>query len=295
MRRAIGIISGVLALALSAMACAAPAGDTATATPQVVTVVVEATQPPAPTASPTQAATATQSFTATPPPPTATTGPQCVVQQRLNFRRGPGTAYNPPIGVFDTGTIVTPQGFNPTGIPGGSWVQVVNPANSQLGWVSAGSQFVSCNIDLARLPSVAVEPPPPPQPPSVSNSQPQGTFDGFQFELIFSTKSLVRIALRADGTANDGDGVKNVKFIVQDKDGKTIYEKTEGKAAFCIFGGDDPSCDAWPVTNYQLTWGQGGPQAVDGTYKVRIEAEGTDSFGSAIFGNWRFDVTLDAP
>lgn len=296
MRRTMGMLSVLAVLGLSILACAAPASNSATATPQVVTVVVEASQSPTAAATETSAPSATAIPSATVPGPTATTAPQCVVQQRLNFRRGPGTAYNPPIGVFDTGTVVRPQGFNPTGVPGGSWVQVVDPATNQVGWVSSGSQFVNCNLDLTRLPSVAVEPPPPPQGPSVSNSQPQGTFDGFDFELIFSTRSLLRIALRVEDTDNDGDGVKSVKFIVENEDGDLVYEKTEGQAAYCIFGGDDPNnCNPWPVTNYQVTWGQGGPVASDGTYKVRIEAEGEDSFGSAIFANWRFDVTLDVP
>lgn len=292
--RATAVLSVVM---LSALACVSPVSNAPTATPQVITVVVEATQAPSPTASPTQPATATPSFTATPPPPTATTGPQCTVLQRLNFRSGPGTAFNPPLGVLDKDTVVAAQAFNPTGFPGGSWVQVVNPANNQVGWVSAGAQFVNCNFDLTSLPSVAVSPPPTPRPPSVSNSQPQGTFDGFDYELIFSTSSLLRIALRVEDLPGDadGDGVTQVKFIVQTQDGNPVYETTEGKAAFCIFGGDNPGCNPWPVTNYQLTWGAGGPALTDGTYKVRIEAEGVDSFGTTIYGNWRFDVTLDVP
>jgi hypothetical protein len=281
----------VLILLAGLMACAPLTAPEAEVTPVVITVVVPPSETPTPDAPAVPSDTPPPADTPAPPPPTATTGPQCTVLQRLNFRKGPGTAFNPPIDVLDKAAVVTPVGFSANGFPSGSWVQAVDAAG-RTGWVSAGTQFISCNVDVNSLPAVAVEPPPAPRPPSVSNSQPQGTFDGFEYELIFSSRSLLRIALRATGTSNDGDGVKQVKFIVQDKDGNPVYEKTEGKAAFCIFGGDDPSCNPWPVNQYQLTWGEGGPAAVNGTYKVRIEAEGVDEFGSDIFGNWRFEVTL---
>lgn len=94
---------------------------------------------------------------------TATTSASCTVLQDLNLRNGPGKAYDPPIGILVAGTKFVPIGFEPQGIPGGPWVQaqVEVSISSKIGWVSAGSQFVTCNLELATLPAVEVPPPPP--------------------------------------------------------------------------------------------------------------------------------------
>src|SRR5215212_436143 len=75
--------------------------------------------------------------------------PSCTILQDLNLRFGPGTAYRPPIRALPANTTVTPLGFAPQGIPGGSWAFVEDSATQERGWVSAGSQFISCNIDLS--------------------------------------------------------------------------------------------------------------------------------------------------
>ena len=293
MKRIMGFF---LLLVLMSIACGLPQSAAApTQTPQVVTVVVEATPAPTQTGEPTLAATATTAAaaaTATQPGPTATTAPQCTVQRTLNFRRGPGTAYNPPLKAFAAGEVVVPQGYNSPGIPGGAWVQVLDPANNQVGWVSAGTDFVVCTIDVTGLPSVAVQPPPPPQRPSVSNSQPDGSADRLIGDFIYSPDFLLRLAVRVEDTDNDGDGIKEVVFTVVDTaTDRQIYQRVEGTAGFCIFGGGEPTCNPWPVTNYVITWGDGGPAVVDGVYNVRMAAEGDNDES----GNWNFDLTVDVP
>ncbi len=283
----------VFLLASMSLACGLPQGAAApTQTPVVVTVVVEPSATPAAAASPTAAATPTNAPTATLPGPTATSAPQCTIQKVVNFRRGPGTAYNPPLRAFQAGATVNPQGYNPTGIPGGAWVQVVDPASNQVGWVSAGTEFITCSIDITALPAVAVEPPPPPQRPTVSNSQPDGSANGLTAEFIYSPEFLLRLAVRVDGGSSDGEGVKQVVFTVVDKKTKQqVYERTERNAGYCIFGGGEPNCNPWPVTNYAITWGDGGPAVVDGVYNVRMAAEGNNGES----GNWNFDLTVDVP
>ena len=120
----------------------------------------------------------TSQFTATPiQENTATSaGPSCTVLQDLNLRFGPGTAYRPPIRALPANTVVTPLGFAPQGIPGGSWAYMQDPATQDEGWVSAGAQFISCNIDLSTLPPVDFgTPPPPPLPQSTQTSIRMGT------------------------------------------------------------------------------------------------------------------------
>ncbi len=294
-RQTPGIILAVAALGLGALACVTPLSAASTPTPQVITVVVEPTQAPTDVPSPTAtnlAPTASSVPTATQNLPTATTGPQCTILKRVNFRSGPGTAYNPPMGALEAGTLVIPKGYNPTGIPGGAWAQVLDPASNQLGWVSAGADFMTCNIDLASLPQVAVAPPPPPPRPQVSNSQPDGSANGLVGDFIFSPDFLLRMAVHLEGETEDGKGIQEVAFSVEDlATNKIIYERTERTAGYCIFGGGEPDCNPWPQTNYVITWGDGGPPVVDGVYNVRIAATGD---GDAT-GNWNYDLTVDVP
>jgi len=124
-----------------------------TATPVQQPSTIQPTQQPSSTAQTLQ--------------PTLDSGadPQCTVLQDLNLRFGPGTAFRPPIRALPANSIVTPLGFAPQGIPGGSWAYVQDPTTQDKGWVSAGSQFISCNVELATLPSIAFGTPPPPPLP----------------------------------------------------------------------------------------------------------------------------------
>ena len=58
----------------------------------------------------------------------ASPGPSCTVLQDLNLRFGPGTAYRPPIRSLPANSVVTPLGFAPQGIPGGTWAYIQEPA-----------------------------------------------------------------------------------------------------------------------------------------------------------------------
>src|SRR5574341_2299866 len=108
---------------------------------------------------------------------TAPNNPSCTVLQDLNLRSGPGTAYNPPLTQLNAGTEFIPIGFNPQGVPGGPWVQAQVESINQTGWVSAGSQFISCNLELATLPSVQVPPPPQPARPKIGLGAGDGNLD----------------------------------------------------------------------------------------------------------------------
>jgi hypothetical protein len=250
-----------------------------------------------PTATPLALeATATSSTEAAQPtdtPAPEPTGPTCTILQDLNLRSGPGTAYRPPILVLPGNSIVTPLGFNPTGIPGGSWVYVEYPAGGQKGWVSAGNQFVSCDLDLASLASIVVGTPlPPPLPRSAISSTPEGSCADkdlqYVCEVVFSDEAWVQFKVLQDGRElGQGDGVEQVSFTVI-RDGNVVYEITELTKDYCIFGGNGP-CNPWVVENYNYQWKVGGPAVQPGEYLVRIE--GTVN---GILLTWRatFNVTL---
>ena len=124
-----------LLLTLAVIACGAPALVTA---------------PPEPTEA-EETATAPPTINAETP---AGTDPSCNVLQDLNLRFGPGTAYRPPIRALPANSVLTPLGFAPQGVPGGSWAYVQDTATQDEGWVSAGAQYISCNVELAGLPAV---------------------------------------------------------------------------------------------------------------------------------------------
>ncbi|MFQ5856957.1 MAG: CARDB domain-containing protein [Anaerolineae bacterium] len=93
------------------------------------------------------------------PTATPTPAPLCTVVARgLNLRYGPGAVYDPPIGVLPNGAHLEPLARSPDG----RWIQV--PVGRDVGWVSAGPSFVSCNIDVATLPIGVVPPTPTPTP-----------------------------------------------------------------------------------------------------------------------------------
>jgi hypothetical protein len=215
------------------------------------------------------------------------------VLRRLNFRNGPGTAYVPILGVFDIGVVLTPTGFNSVGSPGDAWVQVVNPQNNQVGWVSAGAEFVDCNIDLTQLPSIAVQPPPTPSAPKVSNKPPDGPTGGdIEFEIVMDPNYLMQIRARIEDTDHNGDGIDTITFIIQ-RSGEEVYKTTEGTASFCIFNGGEPNCNPWPKTNGRYTWGAGGPEIETGDYKATIRV--TRDSDNSYYDQWTFDFTVDLP
>jgi hypothetical protein len=185
-------------------------------------------------------------------------------------------------------------GYNPSGVSGGAWVQVQDKSSNQIGWVSAGSQFVSCNIDLATLPSVAVAPPPPPPPPQSNNSTPDGTFpESFVWEADFNSQYFVRFRVydTSNGGSKDGEGIKEVNFHVLDGSGKSVYQRTERQAGFCIFGGGEPTCNPWVLEDFIYKWNAGGEAVKEGDYKLLIVVVAENETQ----GNWNYDVTIDLP
>jgi len=245
--------------------------------------------PPAAQPSPT-----IQQAEATEPPaqPSPTDAPQCTVLQDLFFRSGPGTLYDPPVRALEPQTVLFPQGYNPVGVPGGTWVQVREPQANLIGWVSAGEQYVDCNIDLTSLPSVAVEPPPPPAPPKTGNSAPDGSFpDNLIFTEDFDRDYLYRLyAHDINVGEGDGDGIASIEFTIRDADGNEVHSNSEETPGFCVFGGGEPNCNTWVFEDYVYKWPSTGIPVEDGVYELRVRVIlDDDSQGD---GNWSYDLTV---
>jgi hypothetical protein len=215
------------------------------------------------------------------------------VQQSLNLRSGPGTAYEPPLRALEAQTRLVPLGYNPVGIPGGPWVQVQVEGQNEIGWVSAGPDFVSCNIDLTRLPPVNVPPPPPPPPPETDNSAPDGSFpDNMIFEADFDSQFFVRMRVHDENVGNDdGDGVSEVTFTVRDEDGNQVYQHSEQTAGYCIFGGGEPTCNPWVFEDFTYKWEAGGDPVEEGTYELRVHVVLDDPESDE--GDWGYEVQIN--
>lgn len=252
---------------------------------------VESTEAPLvpPTATATQQSQTSPTDTAV-APPTATSeavqetedvdAPACTILQDLNMRSGPGTAYRPPIRVFPENSVVTPLGFAPQGIPGGSWAYVSDPASQDKGWVSAGPQYISCNVELSTLPPVAFgTPPPPPLPQGIQTSDPDGNGfcidpdSGYQCVGVFSDESLFRFQILSNGVElGENDGVDRIEINVKTIDGSTIiYSIVESVKGYCVFGGNGP-CTPWTYENGVYKWGAGGTPAEPGEYEMEVFA-----------------------
>lgn len=276
------------------LACSSVSTSTQpTQTPFVITAT-------SPGSTATAGASPEATLTASPPALTSTPAPSCTVLQQLNLRTGPGTAYNPPIVALDTGTEFTPIGFNPLGTPGGSWVQARVDSISKTGWVSAGAQFVSCNLELTGLPEVSVAPPPRPAPPRVGTGAVDGNnIDSFRFSIDYNNDYFVRMyVFRSDdpdegfNASKDGRGIVSVKFVVSNPNNtRNFYNSTERNAGYCIFGGGEPECNPWVIENGQYVWGAGGEPVEARDYELLIEVTAEDGQ----VGDWIIPINLREP
>lgn len=121
------------------------------------------TSPPStatPTPEPTWTPTNTPILPTSTPAPTGTPMlPEAVViaPNGLNLRSGPGSNYS-IIGFLRNGDTLDVQGR----ITSNEWIQVLSLSFDTLGWVAAGSGYVTINVDLNTLPTV--QPPPTPTP-----------------------------------------------------------------------------------------------------------------------------------
>jgi hypothetical protein len=223
-------------------------------------------------------------------------GSSCTVLQDLNLRFGPGTAYRPPLQVLPNNSVLVPLGFAPTGIPGGSWAYVQDEATQNKGWVSAGSQYISCDVDLTSLSAVAFDPPPPFLPKTVQTSPGpgQGFCKGegdseYSCVLTFSDDYLFQVQVFKNGVEiGENDGVEPIPFTVTKED-EVVYSIVEGVADYCIFGGNGP-CNEWVFEGGVLKWTSGGTPVESGEYKVAIDVTVNDEYS-----HWESFFTLNVP
>ncbi len=288
-------------LMLTILACGTPSSltseppeATATQDAQTESIPTETLQPTTTQSTPTDISAQA----------TITPSSSCTLLRELNLRYGPGTAYNPRIRLLPVNSIVTPLGFAPNGIPPGrSWAYVQDITTLDKGWISAGNQDISCNVEVASLELVAFGTPVPPPLPDTSQASPGpgtcgqgGVFsdngiDVYDCSVAFSADSFIQFIITKNGVeAGKADGVQNVNFSVT-KNNDPIYDHTENNAPYCIFGGDN-ACSSWPLEDYFYKWKSGGAVLEPGVYTISITPT-LDDFSVNLF--WSADVTVRLP
>jgi hypothetical protein len=232
------------------------------------------------------------------PIPSATNGPQCTAMLNLNFYAGPGSVYDLSGPIILKDAVVIPKGYQKVGFPGGSWVQVINPAGNKLGWVYDGPNYLTCTIDISTLPKADFPPTPRPtltptlSAPNVSNTPPNGALDNFIWKLDPSGIFGMRLEVYLVGGKKDGDHIKTVTFTVKSSDGKNLVTQKESSAPYCLFGGDN-TCAPWPMKNGRRVWPVTGQEVKSGSYPIDIEVETDDP---SVFGSWNnFKMVVKFP
>lgn len=121
------------------------------------------TQPPAPTLTATVSPTPPiLAVTETPGPvptfvtttPTITSSPQplCTVLMNVRLRKGPGIDFD-QITTLYRDELFVPFAYVPQGRTEGPWVKIyLSNTPDRIGWVTAGSNVIACNLDITTLP-----------------------------------------------------------------------------------------------------------------------------------------------
>ncbi len=289
---------------------------------QTVAAITGDTPPAVPTATIAPAAELPTAGATEPPATIAVVEAEpgrCTVVSGVNLRSGPGTAYDPPLAGLGANTLLRPLAFSINGFPLGQWLQVQVEATGLVGWVSAGPQWIACDVDVTTLPPPAAIPPTPQlqapptataitptatatrpvagAPPDIDNDAPGGSFptDHVVGNVIVDPTFLFRMDVRDLNVGDfEGAGIQFVEFSIT---GEGIeYPRKEQTAGYCVFGGGEPTCRPWPVDDQgRFTWGEGGPLVKSGNYfaSITVTAEQDDpTFGNVWNWNFPFRVTL---
>lgn len=288
------------ALSVAQTVVAAGGQVAASPTTSVATPTIAVGEVAPPEASPILPTSTVAAATAAPvepdaPPVTGT----CTVLTGLNLRPGPGTAYNPPLAALGANTRLVPLAYSPTGNPGGQWLQVRLDATDQIGWVSAGAQYVACDVSYASLPATTNLPPVPASAtrgvptatvaptatilvaklPFLENDPGSGSSypaDDVNVNVSTGSDFLFRLDIDdADPSDEYEADIREVRFLISGTtaDGDFIeYTHDEQTEGYCAFGGGEPICNTWPLDEQGFAvWPGTNTRVEDGTYNATIE------------------------
>jgi len=146
-------------------------------------------------------------------------------------------------------------------------------------------------------------PPPIPVPTEIIRESSRGQGQGITAKFIYpnyspaATNSLVFrvIAYESKGPQTDGAGIKNVAFKVCrdncDDDQNIVYQRTEENAAYCTFGGGEPTCDVFTFKRGSY-WPDTKTPVQDGNYVVEAAATSKNNPNFIWTGQINFKIKL---
>ncbi len=169
-----------------------PVAESPTESPEP-TIALQFITPTFTPATPTPTSTATPSPTVTPTPtttpsptptptitPTPNLTPHAIINSpsgSLNIRNGPGSVYNPPLGVYENGAVVDVLGRQYDSKRDLWWLIPFAGGQNGQGWIYAGLTS-SANVDnlpwITAPPTPTPSPVPTPQPPVAIINSPDG-------------------------------------------------------------------------------------------------------------------------
>ncbi len=277
-------------------------------------------------AAPTEPPVVVEATATRPPETPAITAPRCeVMSAGLNLRGGPGTVFNPPLRTLPQGAALTPLSFVSRGFPSGQWIEVQVDAGGQRGWISAGAQFVACNLDVASLPAGSAPPTPTPRPvtatpppatptripaiailpvdggcsetPNIRNSRnvkggcnvALPGFESYEVSnpMVFRDRIVFQVEVFDTNVGRtDGAGIDSVSFTINDSN-RTVHQRTERNAGYCVFGGGEPDCTVWRFSEHGNRW-PGGADLQKGPHSVQIVI--TPKSGEPVTWFWTFEI-----
>lgn len=159
-----------------------------------------------------------------------------VVTSGLNLRYGPGTAYAPPIDILRRGARLDPKARDANA----SWIEVRALSTGQSGWVSAGEQYVRCDLELLSLPLGLI---PPTPTPSVTPTPPTLVVGAIEGTVDVVVTDEVRLEIRASDPSigdENGVGIEFVRFSIL-FEGEIVYESVDSSPRYCAIPGG-PEC-----------------------------------------------------
>lgn len=110
--------------------------------------------------------------------------------------------------------------------------------------------------------------------------------------MIFRQRLPVRVEVFNSALSNeDGDGIANVTFTLNDPNGEDVYERVEETAPFCLWGGNDPNCPAPSFAELYYRWPGSNVPIENGFYLLETVINALD--GSSTTWRWRFDIEHD--
>lgn len=112
-------------------------------------------------------------------------------------------------------------------------------------------------------------------------------FDNLDTPTFGNQLVLQVVAFYPPEANQDGVGITNVTFIIEDEGGDEVYRHTENQAGYCLFGGGEPACNVWDFAANNCQWPDGAP-VTSGPHRGTAQINRVGDSQA-----WSFDFRID--